>query len=226
MRFFLLFLFSLSILHLSCHEQKEEGWVEGIVVVDSLPHSISDSVLRAEDSIKVSALVLDFYYWYIGSAKGFKALEFNPSFEPDSLGYATLYLKKYTKNLYDHNFTDALVQRVIERYNPCLENLKHIKYDSLMAFEDLGQYEEINCDFGNVYDWTGGQEMIDGIRILNVKMHDDKSCVVQVRFYNVINNKISYLSESYSTQVHCIKEYDTWKIDNVDGFYLIPSLCL
>jgi len=127
--------------------------------------------VATSDSLEIKNKIENFYSWYATLIKTDKLRdEFNPSFIRASNGMTTLSFTKYKEGLKTHFFVDSLIEKKIKDYEPCLNNLKKIPYSTFTKFEDLDQFEDIKCDFFNVYEWCGGQEPIDGASLKRLKI--------------------------------------------------------
>lgn len=133
-----------------------------------------------QDTEKLKNICSDFIYWYISVAKDTsnKYIEYNPIIVEDKNGMAKLDFNIYIKNLKKYQFSDSLIKQEIEYYNTCNENLSKIKYSDFLKFEDLSDYENIDCNYGNMYRWTGGQEMFDIYKIAEVKREANIAYVI------------------------------------------------
>lgn len=168
------------------------------------------------DSLTVCKTVTDFFNWYVMAIKQKKNSEFQPTFVESKNGMATLDFTNYIKNLFQHNFSDSLIIKEKLSYRPCIDNLEKIKYsDFASKYNDLQSMEEINCDFGNYYRWTGGQEPIDGIRIKSI-LFTSKTSVNIVLEYFIKNSDPMRIDFWGSNKVSLMKIKNIWKIDGIN----------
>lgn len=120
--------------------------------------------IKASDSIAIKDQIEGFYAWYIDMTK--TALEdCSPSFVKQSDGMTTLDFNKYREGLRKYKFTEEFIERKIKDYKECVDNLKKIPFEKFSLYTDLADFERIMCDFGNRYEWTGGQESKDNARL-------------------------------------------------------------
>ncbi len=75
-----------------------------------------------------------------------------------------------------------------------ISSLSQIKYQDVITYTDLDQFEEINCDFENAYRWLRTQEAPDTTGIKSIKILDKENTVVTLMSgrYNIKNNTYSY----------------------------------
>ena len=127
----------------------------------------------------------------------------------------TLNFSKYVKNLSKYGFSDSLIIKEKLTYQHCNEELEKITYNQFQTkFLDLDNFERIQCDFSNYYRWTGGQEPIDGIRILNVKFKNPFNAMILIEYfdYNQDEKKNMYWGSNLVT-LRKIKA--NWKIESI-----------
>ena len=171
------------------------------------------------DSIKVAQIINGFYDWYLTSIKEKKYSDFKPKFVESKNGMTTLDYTKYLDNLKEHRFSDSLINKERQSYSDCIENLGKVKYSDFQktTFTDLDEYEQANCDFGNYYRWTGGQEPIEGIRIIDVKFISTDKAYVTIDYFefNSDENKKYYWGKNGLT---LIKIDSDWFIDKIDSW--------
>jgi hypothetical protein len=171
------------------------------------------------DSIKIVHTVNGFYNWYLTSVKEKRYSDFKPRFVESKNGMTTLDYSIYVDSLKKHGFSDSLIIKEKQSYSDCIESLRNVKYVDFQKtiFTDLDEYEQTNCDFGNYYRWTGGQEPIDGIRIINIKFLSIDKAVVSIDYFETNNkeNKRYYWGLNNLT---LIKIDNDWFIDKVDSW--------
>jgi hypothetical protein len=171
------------------------------------------------DSIKVVQIVNGFYDWYLTSIKEKKYSDFKPKFVESNNGMTALDCSKYLDNLKLYGFSDSLINKERQSYSDCIENLEKVKYSDFQksTFTDLDVYEQTNCDFGNYYRWTGGQEPIDGIRIIDVKFISTDKVYIAIDYFefNSDENKKYYWGKNGLT-LRLVNE--NWKIDQIDSW--------
>src|SRR5690554_2002043 len=132
------------------------------------------------DSLSVIKVVNDFYEWYIYSTRKEKNEENRPIFIIDKKGNVRLDFARYLQNLRKFNFSETLIKKEILDYKNCEKNLKRISKEEFASFDDIFDFENIDCAFDNSYNWIGGQEMCDGIRINNIEFSDSRNCKIEI----------------------------------------------
>jgi hypothetical protein len=135
--------------------------------------------------------------------------DFNPRFAKQKNGMTGLDFKAYQIGLRKHRFTEEFIQKKIRAYQQCNDNLQKIPFEEFSQFKDLDDFEVINCDFSNRYEWTGGMERKETARLTNLTLVDSETIVGQVNF------------ETYSRPVGkaivTFKKFgQEWKTDNLD----------
>lgn len=167
------------------------------------------------DSLKISKIVTDFFGWYMGAIQQHKSAAFQPIFAERKDGMTTLDFSEYFQNLTQYGFSDSLLFKEKASYQRCIDELEKVKYSDFKAqFTDLEDFENIECDFGNYYRWTGGQEPIGGIRIQTVRLNNSFSATVAIEYFD-------YDSESeaniyWGRNVLTMRKVNgLWKIDDV-----------
>ena len=163
---------------------------------------------KGKDSIDIKKQIEGFYSWYIDMIKTNKLDEFNPSFVKQSDGMTTLDFKKYRDGLRRHKFTDHFIERKINDYKACVDNLKNIPFDKFSQYTDLDDFENIMCDFGNRYEWTGGQEPKDKANLSSLKVVDKKTIIGKIDF-------TSYSRPDGAAFVTFRRVGKDWMIDNL-----------
>jgi hypothetical protein len=171
------------------------------------------------DSIKVTQIVNKFYDLYLTSIKEKKYSDFKPKFVQTINGMTSLDYTKYLDNLQIYRFSDSLIIKERQSYSVCLENLGKIKYSDfqITTFTDLDEYERANCDFGNYYRWIGGQEPIDGIRIIDIEFISTDKAYITIDYFvfNSGEDKKYYWGKNGLT---LIKIDSDWFIDQIDSW--------
>jgi hypothetical protein len=140
--------------------------------------------IKSKDSVDIKNQVEGFYAWYVNMINNHRlGRDFNPSFVRQENGMTTLDFKNYKDGLKRHKFTDDFIERKVNDYKPCLDNLKTISYDSFIKYE-LDEHEQIKCDFSNTYEWSGGMDPIAGADLMKLhKLSKDKIEAI-IRFYD------------------------------------------
>lgn len=165
--------------------------------------------IKAEDSIEIKKQIEGFYSWYIDMIKTNKLDDFNPSFVKRSDGMTTLDFKKYRDGLKRHKFTDDFIERKIKDYKECADNLANISFEKFSQYTDLDDFENIMCDFGNRYEWIGGQEPKDKANLSSLKVVDKKTIVGKIDF-------TSYSRPDGDATVTFKRVGNDWMIDNLE----------
>ena len=138
--------------------------------------------IKVKDSIQMKSQIEAFYSWYVGIIKNQKLDGFEPGFVKQADGMTTLDFTNYKKELTRYNFTHDFIQRKVNAYRPCVENLHKIPYETFLTFQDLDEFERIACDFSNRYEWTGGMEPIDDAKLSRFKGIDKKTFAGYLEF--------------------------------------------
>jgi len=176
---------------------------------------INGQTSLSNDSVVACEITNDFFNWYLGAINHKPKSVFQPKFIDNKEGMTTLDFRVYLNNLKKHHCSDVLIEREKESYNECLRNLEKIKFIDFILYEDLGQIEDISCDFENYYRWIGGQEPIDGIRIKEVKQIDKSQIQITIDYFvdNSQGYGISYWGKNIITLV---KIHNRWEINVVN----------
>jgi hypothetical protein len=158
----------------------------------------------------------EFFDWYLSAINGTTKTDYQPKFIKSKNGMTTLDFEGYFDNLKRLRFADNLILKERESYNECLTNLSKIKFtDFETRFTDLDQFENRNCDFENYYRWTGGQELIEGIKIEKVDQIKADKILVTVIYY-VDNGKGYGLTYWGNNKLSLSKINDTWNITDIN----------
>ena len=186
------------------------------ISISTFPYLDAQNINQT-DSISVSKIISSFYSWYIESIKDHKRLDYQPRFIENKEGYTTLDLDNYVKNLKIFKFSDSLIRAEINSYRDCIDKLATVKFSDFkkVVFVDLDEYEQFKCDFSNYYRWIGGQEICDGIKIVDLKFTREKKCEVRIKKYNLTDDK-NYFWWNYTINVACIKTNKEWKISSIE----------
>lgn len=165
------------------------------------------------DSLSVIKVVNDFYEWYIYSTRKEKNEENRPIFIIDKKENVRLDFTRYVQNLRKFNFSDTLINKEILDYKNCEKNLKRISKEEFASFDDIFDFENIDCAFDNSYKWIGGQEMCDGIRINNIEFSDSKNCKIEIEYFSINGNEKSFWGNK--TKIILLKINGEWKINDI-----------
>ena len=169
--------------------------------------------MNPHDSVNLKNQIESFYSWYLNMIKEERVNpEFNPLFVRRADGMTTLDFTKYKAQLIKYKFTEDFIQRKISGYNQCLENLHKMPFDKFSQLNDLDEFENINCDFSNRYEWIGGMEPKDKAELTSLKLINKKTIAGYVNF-------ISNLKPDGSAMVLFKKFGREWKIDNLELEY-------
>ena len=166
------------------------------------------------DSIKVVKIVNEFYNWYITTPKDESENVMMPTFSTTSNNLKCLDYSNYVANLRKYHFSEELIKKEIQSYKTCDENLRKITTEEYAKFEDIDDFENIDCDFTNSFRWIGGQEMIDGIKITNIDFVNNRTIDVIIEYFSKNRNEFSYWGNR--TRITLIKKSNAWKINNID----------
>lgn len=166
------------------------------------------SKIKPKDSVDIKNQIEGFYSWYVDMIKG-KRLnkDFNPSFVRLDNGMTTLNFKNYKDGLKKYKFSDAFVERKVNEYKTCVDNLRTVPYDTFVKLE-LDGHEQLKCDFSNTYEWTGGMEPVDKAELSSLEFIDKKTIIGHVDFtsYSVRDGKAKATFKRIKGE---------WSIDNL-----------
>lgn len=190
--------------------QKSKILISFLILISSL--KIQGQEINS-DSISVIKIVNDFYEWYIYSNRKEDNEANRPVFVVDENEVIRLDFSKYLKNLRKFNFSDSLINRELLDYKKCEDNLKNITKEEFATFDDIFDFENIDCAFDNSYKWIGGQEMCDGIIINNVEFLDEKTCSVEIEYFSL--NGVEKSSWGNKTIIILKKNKKDWKIQDI-----------
>lgn len=184
-----------------------------LICPDSTIQIVSDEQNHnhEKDSIVITKISTDFFYWYISNAKENNFSEYNPIEIQDTNGMTTLNFSKYFQNLVNLSFSDSLLTKEKRSYKKCMLNLAKVNYSDYLKLEDLEDFESLNCDFGNYYRWTGGQEMFDGYSVTKMELEKENAIVKGLLFFND-TEKIEIRNFEREISMIFIKQKDKWKI--------------
>ena len=171
------------------------------------------------DETKIEGLVTDFYSWYADQIKWGNNLAFQPDFTSDSNEVTALDFRIVEANLLEFGFHRDCVKEYKKEFSECEKNLQSITLDSLMNFEGIDEYENINCDFFNSYFWTKDMEAHDGVEVTSIKINGDNTAVAEGRIFNVAE-KMRLFWEHKKINIQLVKEEDTWLIKDIDIIFL------
>jgi len=178
--------------------------------------SLIASEFNTTDSTQIDNVVNEFFSWYLTAIRQSEYLEFKPQFIENGNGMTTLDCTRYLTNLRKYHFSDSLIELEKQSYQVCISHLEKVKYaDFKSTFTDLDDFEETNCDFGNYYRWTGGQELIDGIRIRKMQLIKNITVLVSLEYYEYDSstNKYYYWGHNKLTLSY---NSGKWKITNIN----------
>ena len=145
--------------------------------------TMGQSKIKPKDSVDIKNQIEGFYSWYADMIINHRLNEdFNPSFERRDDGMTTLNFKNYRAGLSKYKFSDDFIERKINEYKPCVNNLKTIPYDTYITFE-LDEHEQIKCDFSNTYEWSGGMDPIDGAELVRLNQLKGDKIDAVIKFY-------------------------------------------
>lgn len=194
-------------------------WI--LIIFNGFSNNLSASDILRTDSIKVVQIVNGFYDWYIRAIKIKNNTDYKPRFVESENGMTTLDFSIYIENLKTNGFSDSLIFREKKSYSECIENLGKVKFSNFKKtiFIDLDEYEQVNCDFGNYYRWTGGQEPIDGIRIKDIKLISEDFAWVSIDYFVVDSKDTRHYLGKNSLILKRLN--NDWQINSVDSWNYI-----
>lgn len=168
------------------------------------------SKIKTKDSVAMKTQIEGFYSWYTEVIKNNKLdSAFRPVFIKQDNGYTTLDFTQYSNGLRKYGFTKNLIQRKVNEYKSCVDNLNKIPFNNFANLKDLDEFERIDCDFGNRYEWTGGQDPKDKAELINFKTVGSKTIVGQVSF-------TSDDKPDGTAKVTFKKVKKEWRVDNIE----------
>ncbi len=171
--------------------------------------SSGQAKITSKDSIDIKTQIEGFYSWYIEIIRDHKLnKDFNPSFVKRDDGMTTLDFTKYKDGLRRYKFTEDFIQRKISDYKSCTDKLNEIPFDKFSQFTDLDDFESIDCDFGNRYEWTGGMEPKDRAELVSLKFIDKATINAQLNF-------VSSDRPDGTAMVTLRKHKKEWLVDNL-----------
>lgn len=136
------------------------------------------------DSINLKNQIEGFYVWYVGMIKAHTLnTSFNPAFVKREDGMTTLDFARYRSGLQKHKFSEHHIQRRVDAYKACVDNLSKIPFEKFSQLNDLDDFERIKCDFLNRYEWIDTMEPIDRPELVSLKRRDADTIVGEVIFY-------------------------------------------
>lgn len=172
--------------------------------------------MNVADSVNACKVTREFFDWYVGAIKGTIKTDYQPKFSKSNNGMTTLDFNGYFDNLRKFHCSDNLIKNEKESYNECLKNLSKIKFADFQArFTDLDQFESAGCDFENYYRWTGGQEPIDGIKVVRVDEVNANTLQVTINYY--VDNGAGYgITHWGNNKISLTRRNNTWMIDEIN----------
>lgn len=178
-----------------------------MVFVFPLP-THGQSKIKSKDSVDIKNQIEGFFTWYVGMIKEKKLnKDFNPGFVRLDDGMTTLDFKNYKDGLRRYKFSDDFVERKVNEYKPCVDNLRTVQYHSFVKFE-LDEHEQLKCDFSNTFEWTGGMEPVDKAELSSLEPVDKKTIIGHVDF-------TSYSRQDRKAIVTFKKLKGEWRVDNL-----------
>ena len=117
--------------------------------------------------------------------------------------------KNYKEGLRKYGFTNDFIERKVNDYKPCVDNLKSIPFDSLNGFE-LDELENLKCDFSNTYEWGAGMDPIDGAVLVGLNKLSDREIEAIIKFRSGDGDK-GYITGANTFTV--IKNKTHWQIN-------------
>lgn len=140
------------------------------------------SKIKSKDSVDIKNQIEGFYSWYLVLIKEKRLYkDFNPSFVRLEDGMTTLDFRNYKGGLKRYKFTEEFIERKMNNYKACVDNLRTVPYDSFVKFE-LDEHEQLKCGFSNTYEWTGGMEPVDAAGLSSLERVDKKTIIANVDF--------------------------------------------
>jgi hypothetical protein len=167
--------------------------------------------INPKDSVDIKNQIEGFYTWYARLIKDNELnKKFNPNFAKLKNGMTTLDFKNYREGLKKYGFTKDFVERKVNGYKPCVDNLKSIPFDTLHRFE-LDDLENIECAFSNTYEWGAGMDPIDGAEVIGLNKRSDGKIEAIIKFRSVDGDK-AYMAGTKTFTL--IKSKAHWRIND------------
>jgi hypothetical protein len=172
---------------------------------------IGQKRIDKKDSIQVQNVCESFFAWYTDLIKDETISNFNPQFVKTANGMTGLDYTNYRTGLRKHGFTDELIEKRVKSFEKCDRNLGTVTYERFVQFQDLDDFRNIECDFSNAYEFTGGMDPIDGANLTDIQLDaKDKVIATLVTYYIVGNEK--YLMNK--RKLTLTKKKTGWKISD------------
>lgn len=172
--------------------------------------SNGQSEINLKDSVDIKTQIEGFYAWYFEMIKDQRLSDdFNPQFVEQKNGMTELDFKDYTGGLRKYKFSEDFIQRKIGEFKQCNDNLGKIPFGKFSNFEDLDDFETINCDFNNSYEWTGGMEPKESARLTSLIFVDSQKIIGHIDF-------TSYSLPDSKATVTFKRMGEEWRIDNLE----------
>lgn len=151
-----------------------------------------------------------FYSWYINLIKANRlSTDFYPTFIKSRNGMTTLDFTNYRKGLRKFRFAETFIERKVDGFKACVENLEKLPFERFSGYTDLDDFESMMCDFNNRYEWTGGQEPKDSAELISVDAVTSDTVVGQVSF-------TSSGRQDGTAIVTFKKAKNNWTVDNIE----------
>jgi hypothetical protein len=167
--------------------------------------TFAQPLISTEESSIIKNQIERFYSWYIDLIKNKRLNEdFNPSFVKKSDGMTTLDFTNYRNGLKRFNFSDDFIQTKVNDYQDCVFKLSKVPFSKFSEYKDLDDFENLNCDFSNTYEWTGGMDQKNSVEISRITRLNKKRILATISF-----------DPSGMALVYFKKIGDVWKIDNL-----------
>ena len=162
-----------------------------------------------------SKVVTNFYNWYLEVISEDAYSEFNPEFVVSQDSMTDLNMTKYLKNLEKNRFSNNLIDRTRNEFQPCIQNLEKTHFNDFQNFDGLDDYEAINCAFSNVYRWLWNMEAPDDVEIIDTKRIDSNQILVTAKPYSVSNEERFFWKNNITVTLESID--DIWKINWIEN---------
>ncbi|SHH85576.1 hypothetical protein SAMN04488109_5606 [Chryseolinea serpens] len=145
--------------------------------------------INPKDSVDIKNQIEGFYTWYAGLIRDKELnIKFNPNFVKLKNGMTTLDFKNYREGLKKYGFANDFIERKLNDYKPCVDNLKSIPFGTLAGLE-LDDLESIKCAFSNTYEWGAGMDPIDGAELVGLNKLSDGKIEATIKFRSVDGDK-------------------------------------
>jgi hypothetical protein len=175
--------------------------------------AMAQARISPKDSVDIKNQIEGFYSWYVSIIKHNQLNStFNPGFIRRNDGMTTLDFKNYRAGLSKYKFSKEFIERKVSEYKECADHLEKVPFDKFSEYKDLDDFENLNCDFTNVYEWTGGMEPVDEAELSNLQRIDQNRIIAYVDFYDKTDGQKLKRGQAKVTLIRIV---EAWRIDDL-----------